>query len=77
MRGPIVVTTACYRTIPPGGSARLTSSREVARAARLVAADRAGGYFRTGHVEPSYLWPAQAFADWAESHSAPGLTRSW
>jgi hypothetical protein len=48
---------------------------QVARAARLVAAGRAGGYCRTGHVEPSYLWPVQAFADWAESHSAPGLTR--
>jgi hypothetical protein len=36
---------------------------------------RAGGYGRTGHVEAPYFWPVQAFADWAESHSAPGLTR--
>jgi hypothetical protein len=43
---------------------------------RLVAAGRAGGYCRTRHVGLSCLWPVQAFADWAESHSAPGLTRS-
>src|SRR5580700_9203449 len=42
---------------------------------RPVAAGRAGGYRRSGHVEAPYLWPVQAFADWAESHSAPGLTR--
>ena len=40
------------------------------RGCRLVAAGRASGYCRTGHVEPPYLWPVQAFADWAESHSA-------
>ena len=52
---------------------RIAAGQDVS--GRLVAAGRAGGCCRTGHVEPPYLWPAQAFADWAESHSAPGLTR--
>jgi hypothetical protein len=46
---------------PPGGAVGGPAFRGMAR--------------RAGEGSAPYLWPVQAFADWAESHSAPGLTR--
>jgi hypothetical protein len=79
-RAVIIIITTADNLSPIGRDGYRSNGSTVApkrllRRFALVTSRRKKSAPRFGAIRAPYLWPVQAFADWAESHSAPGLTR--